>query len=112
MEKEVLQALAEAAGRSAAHDIIIELRAEIAQQFDHMKQALSHELKSDFAGYFGEMKPSQHIVQHDRLYRFVRWYDNLTESIATKLIMGTLMTGGIIGGGLWLAGKLFGIEAH
>lgn len=109
MEPELLKMLAGAAAREAASEIVVELRSEVAEQFESMKNDLKTELKSEFNSYFGDMKPSTHIIQHDRLYRFVRWYDDFTGSLWGKLATGIVIAGCAALGLLWIAGKALGL---
>lgn len=108
MEPELLKMLAGAAAREAASEIVVELRSEVAEQFESMKQDLKTELKSEFTSYFGEMKPSAHIIQHDRLYRFVRWYDDFTGNLWGKIATGVILAGCVVLGAVWFIGKAIG----
>jgi hypothetical protein len=109
MEKELMEMVAGAAAQKAAQEITIEVRAEIADQFHSLKNEMAAELRHEFTTYFGEMRPSTHIVQHDRLLRFVRWYDHFTEGLATKVMTGVVLGGAVIAGGAWFASNVLRI---
>lgn len=109
MEPELLKMLAGAAAREAASEIVVELRSEVAEQFESMKTDLKRELKAEFNSYFGDIKPSTHIIQHDRLYRFIKWTDEFTGNLWGKVATGVVLAGCAALALLWIAGKALGV---
>lgn len=113
MDLKVVEMVANAAAERAAHQaasgVMLEARTEIAEQFGAFKQEFFNEVEQRFSAYFGEQRPSDHIIQHDRLKRGIEWYDGLIGSLANKLVMGTIVAVAVLAGGVWVAGKLFGV---
>lgn len=97
MDKELLQTVANAvareAAKTAAQEIVVETRAEIAEQFSTMKTEFTDELNRRFSAFFGEQKPAAHIVHHDRVGRALAWFDATIGGLATKLVAILIVVG-------------------
>jgi hypothetical protein len=82
MDKDLLHTLAEATATAAAREIGKELREELNRQFETAKD----DLKKDLQAYFGEQKPSQHVIHHDRIERFLAWADRTAGTAFGRLV--------------------------
>jgi hypothetical protein len=99
LDIKTLELLVEAAARRAVRDIKGELTQEI-------RDAVAASITS----HFGEMKGSEHVVQHDRVSRLIKMIDRLSENFIGKVI-GNLVIGlvlaTIVGYLAWFKFKTF-----
>jgi hypothetical protein len=108
MEREVLEIIAGAAAQKAAQEIVVETRAEIAEQFEGLRESLREEIMQNRIAILGRMDPSDHIIHHDRLRRGLKWFDETMGSLFAKVFVVILIVG-VIGVALFaIAGKVFG----
>ena len=107
-DKEVLQIVASAAAQRAAQEIVVELRQEIADQFQSMKEDFKTELARDLKSYFGRIQPEDHIVQHSKLVSLTSWFDEFQRALWSKIAMIIIIVACVSVGGFTLLSKAVG----
>ncbi len=112
IDENLMKMLAESMARTAAQEVMIEMREEIAQQFDVMKHDMREELHGKFTNYFGKLETDEHIIHHNRIQRTITWYDSFEDGIRTKLATAAIILVaaallGVMALG-WFVPKLFG----
>jgi hypothetical protein len=112
IDENLMKMLAESMARTAAQEVMIEMREEIAGQFENMKSEMRADLNQKFSNYFGKLDTDEHIIHHNRLQRIITWYDSFEDGVRTKLATAALVMVvaallGVMALG-WFVPKLFG----
>ena len=106
MDAETVKLIAESAGRGAAEQI----RNQVREDAVRFEDAMLARITSEFATRFGSMDPSQHVIQHDRLDRFIKFADKVSDRLWGKVIFGIVIVGLITTlAGEFLLKKLVGL---
>ena len=98
---ETVKLIAQAAAEAAANRVSAELRDEQRRGFERMENRLCEKMD----GYFGQVDPAKHVVQHDRIERFLTMMDKMGEGIFSNILKNViwgLIVMSVVG---WLAWK-------
>lgn len=100
LDTQTVKLLAEGAARAAAEEVAKNMREEIRTGFTSLEDRLLKNMESALERYFGDMKPSDHIVEHSRIERLMSWADEAQKgfwkgAIATvsKWVVGIVAAG-------------------
>lgn len=99
-QTEYTRAVATAAALTAGQHIADSIRSELRGGLESMEKNLRAHVTDEFKKHFGTMDPAQHVIQHNRLERFLKFTDNaqggFVKGVATHI--GKLIVVGLIGG--------------
>jgi uncharacterized MAPEG superfamily protein len=73
---ETMKAFAGAAASAAGREIAESLRLEMRQAFIGLERRVTHHIRAEMDKHFGGMAPGQHVIQHNRLERFLKFADD------------------------------------
>lgn len=86
MEHETIKLIAESAAQEVGRNLSTQISGDLSRIEARLKESISHE----FERHFGEMQPSEHIVQHSRLSQFLDWADETKSSFWKSLVAGVV----------------------
>lgn len=87
---QIMKELAEAAAHSAAQQIAREVREEMRDEHGKLKKELIHEVRKEIKAYHGDMTPTEHAVQHERMDRFLGLMDKMNQSFWGQMLSGVV----------------------
>jgi preprotein translocase subunit SecA len=67
-----------------------ELREALDKGFEHVEARLTQKIETEFELRFGDMKPTEHLVQHNRLHSLLEAFDGAKKS-AVKTVTGAIV---------------------
>ena len=91
IDDSMMKLLAESMARSAAQEIMLEMREEIAVQFETMKSEMKGEILQKFTNHFGQMASDTHVIHHNRISSWIAWADDFQSKMWTRLVMTGIM---------------------
>lgn len=91
-EKELstMKALAESMARTSATEIGASLREDMRKSFTDLEDRLTKHIDTEMDRRFGAIDPAQHVIQHDRLERMLKWVESM-QGTFWKAVMGMLI---------------------
>jgi hypothetical protein len=97
---EFTKAIATAAAVTAGNQIAESLRSELRSGLKSMRDDLKDHVSDEFKKHFGAMDPAQHVIQHNRLERFLKFTDNAQGGFVKGIAghVGKLIVVSLIGG--------------
>ena len=81
---------------AAAASVAGRLRSEMVDGPASLEGNIAAHIEGQFTKHFGSMDPTQHIIQHNRLERFLKWTDDMQGGF-WKGVAGTVAKYVVIG---------------
>ena len=85
-DMEILRLLAQSVAEETVHKLREDVREDI-------RNELHAQIKTEIARYFGETSPSQHVLQHSRMERFLAKLDSLSDNFWGTIVKGVVNWG-------------------
>ena len=109
MDVETAQMIAETSARAAAAELGEKLSQNLREDFNRFQDTVNQRISLEFQTRFGDMKADQHVIQHDRLERFLKTWDKATGNLFGKALVGVIVIGLVIAlGGELILAKVLG----
>ena len=90
LSMKVMKELAEAAAKSAATEIASTVRQEMRDESQKLRDELVITIKEEIKSYHGDMTPTEHAIQHNRMDRLLNWTDKLSQNFWGQLLTGVV----------------------
>lgn len=87
---DVMRFLAETSANAAAEKTAAAMREDLRESILAAKQQIAEDINRHMDAYFGRLKPSDHIIQHDRLYRMLGFMDRVSNNFWGKVVVNGL----------------------
>ena len=89
-QQESLKVIAKEAAREAVEQLGVKLQERDIALRESIVEDVRKELKSELKAWFGDQSPAGHMIQHDRIDKFLSWMDGMGKSLWTGLITSVL----------------------
>ena len=90
VDLKMVKDFAESVAKTAASEIAQELREEMYSQHRQLREEILEGVRKEIQAYHGDMTPTEHAVQHNRMSRILKWMDRTTDNVWGQVISSAI----------------------
>lgn len=88
LDVKVMKQIAESAAEAAVRKVTAELRKEFKADMETLRREIVAAVREENRAYHGDLTPSQHAIQHDRINKFLEWMESMNKNFWGQIIAG------------------------
>lgn len=108
---ELMRQIAESAAESTARKLREELRDEWREEARILREEVKRTIRDEIKHYHGDMTPTEHAIQHNRMSRLLDFTDNIQQSVWKATVSFVVRWGLVIMLGAYVAQDLIKVPA-
>jgi hypothetical protein len=76
--------------KEAAREAVEQLSHKLSERDAELRESIVTDVRKELATYFGDQSPAQHMIQHDRIDKFLSWMDGMGKNFWSGLVSNVL----------------------
>jgi hypothetical protein len=76
--------------REVAKATVAEMDLAMRERDKALRESIVEDVRKELKSYFGEQAPSDHLIEHNRIAKFLTWVDGLGKSFWSSIISNVL----------------------